>query len=53
MVPYKAPLRDVRFVTQELLNYEKHYASLPDCDDANGELLDGYVIRTGHERLLT
>ena len=43
MTPYKAPLRDIRFVTQELLNYEKHYQSLPDCDEVNLELFDSIL----------
>lgn len=43
MTPYKAPLRDIRFVTQELLNYEKHYQSLPDCDEVSLELFDSIL----------
>jgi alkylation response protein AidB-like acyl-CoA dehydrogenase len=43
MTPYKAPLRDIRFVTQELLNFEKHYQSLPDCDEVNLELFDSIL----------
>ena len=43
MTTYKAPLRDIRFVTQELLNYEKHYQSLPDCDEVNLELFDSIL----------
>ena len=43
MTPYKAPLRDIRFVTQELLNYEKHYQSLPDCDEVSQELFDAIL----------
>ena len=29
MTTYKAPLRDMRFVLQDLLHIEKHYQSLP------------------------
>ncbi len=43
MTPYKAPLRDIRFVTQELLNFEKHYESLPDCEEVNLELFDSIL----------
>ena len=43
MTPYKAPLRDIRFVTQELLKFEKHYQSLPDCDEVNQELFDSIL----------
>jgi len=34
MPTYKAPLRDIRFVMNELLGYEEHYKSLPDGDEA-------------------
>ncbi|MGB5165643.1 MAG: acyl-CoA dehydrogenase C-terminal domain-containing protein [Woeseiaceae bacterium] len=40
MSVYKAPLRDIKFVTQDLLNFDKHYASLPGCDEANQDLID-------------
>ncbi|MEK1905373.1 MAG: acyl-CoA dehydrogenase N-terminal domain-containing protein, partial [Pseudomonas sp.] len=33
MPEYKAPLRDIRFVRDELLGYEAHYQSLPGCQD--------------------
>lgn len=34
MPTYKAPLRDMRFVMNELLNFPAHYASLPNGEDA-------------------
>ena len=40
MTVYKAPLRDIKFVTQDLLDFDRHYASLPGCDEANQELID-------------
>jgi len=40
MTTYKAPLRDMRFVMQDLLNIEKHYLSLPACEEVNQELVD-------------
>jgi len=40
MTTYKAPLRDMQFVMQDLLNFEKHYRSLPDCEEVNQELID-------------
>ena len=43
MLSYKAPLRDIRFVTQELLRFEDHYQTLPDCDEANHELIDSIL----------
>jgi alkylation response protein AidB-like acyl-CoA dehydrogenase len=39
MTTYKAPLRDMQFVMQDLLNFEKHYQSLPDCEEVNQELI--------------
>ena len=43
MTPYKAPLRDMQFVMQDLLNLEKHYQSLQDCDEVNMELIDAIL----------
>lgn len=34
MPTYKVPLRDMRFVMNELLNFPAHYASLPNGEDA-------------------
>ena len=39
MTTYKAPLRDMQFVMQDLFNFEKHYQSLPDCEEVNQELI--------------
>ena len=43
MTTYKAPLRDMQFVMQDLLNIEKHYQSLPDCEEVNQELIDAIL----------
>ncbi|MBT8086807.1 MAG: acyl-CoA dehydrogenase C-terminal domain-containing protein [Gammaproteobacteria bacterium] len=43
MTAYKAPLRDIRFVMQDLLNIDKHYQSLPNCDEVNQELIDAIL----------
>ena len=43
MTTYKAPLRDMQFVMQDLLNLEKHYQSLPACDEVNQELIDAIL----------
>jgi alkylation response protein AidB-like acyl-CoA dehydrogenase len=43
MATYKAPLRDMQFVMQDLLNLEKHYQSLPGCDEVNQELMDAIL----------
>jgi alkylation response protein AidB-like acyl-CoA dehydrogenase len=38
MADYKAPVRDIHFVSEELLNAEKHYQSLNDFTELNSEL---------------
>ena len=43
MTTYKAPLRDMQFVMQDLLNYEKHYQSMPACEEVNHELIDAIL----------
>ena len=43
MTTYKAPMRDMKFVMQDLLNYEKHYQSLPACDELNQDLIDAIL----------
>ena len=43
MTTYKAPLRDMQFVMQDLLNFEKHYQSLPACDEVNQDLIDAIL----------
>ncbi len=40
MTTYKAPLRDMQFVMQDLLNVEQHYQTLPGCEEVNGELIE-------------
>ena len=34
----------MRFVMQDLLNLEKHYQSLPACDEVNQELVDAILV---------
>ena len=43
MTTYKAPLRDMQFVMQDLLNIEKHYQSLPACEEVNQDLIDAIL----------
>lgn len=39
MPDYKVPLRDIRFVRDELLGYDAHYQSLPGCQDATPDMV--------------
>jgi len=39
---YRAPLRDIRFVVHEVLDFEDHYRSF-GRDDLNRELLEGIL----------
>ncbi len=43
MPDYKAPLRDIRFVLNELLQMEQHYAGLPGGEEASPELVDAIL----------
>ena len=43
MTDYRAPLRDMRFVMHELLDYPSHYAALPQADDASPDVVDAIL----------
>ncbi|PJE79960.1 3-methylmercaptopropionyl-CoA dehydrogenase [invertebrate metagenome] len=43
MADYKAPLRDIRFVRNELLDYPGHYATLPGADEATPDMVDAIL----------
>ncbi|MCH8498063.1 MAG: acyl-CoA dehydrogenase C-terminal domain-containing protein [Marinobacter sp.] len=43
MPDYKAPLRDIKFVMNELLNGEQHYASLEGAEDATPDMVDAII----------
>ena len=40
MTTYQAPLRDMRFLMEDVLDYERHYASLPGCEEVNLDLVN-------------
>ena len=43
MPDYKAPLRDIRFVRDELLSFPHHYASLPGAEEATPDMVDAIL----------
>ena len=43
MAQYKAPLRDMRFLMNEVLDYPSHYASLPNGADATPDMVDAIL----------
>jgi hypothetical protein len=44
MLSYKAPLRDMRFVRDELLDFPGLYRSLPGCEDFTPELIEQVLV---------
>src|SRR3989344_110825 len=43
MPQYKAPLRDVRFLLNEVFDYEGHYKALPGGDEATPDMIDAIL----------
>ncbi|MBI1906060.1 MAG: acyl-CoA dehydrogenase C-terminal domain-containing protein [Rhodocyclales bacterium] len=43
MPDYKAPLRDIQFVRNELLDYATHYQSLPACTEATPDVVEAIL----------
>ena len=43
MPDYKAPLRDIRFVRDEVLGYEEHYQNVPGCEDATPDMVNAIL----------
>ncbi len=43
MPDYKAPLREIKFVFNELLDCDRHYRSLNGCEELSPELFDAIV----------
>ena len=43
MPQYKAPLRDVRFLLNEVFDYEGHYKGLPGGDEATPDMVDAIL----------
>ncbi|MEQ6888020.1 acyl-CoA dehydrogenase C-terminal domain-containing protein [Halomonas sp. CS7] len=47
MPDYQAPLRDLRFVMDEMLDYPAHYARLPGGEDATPDVVDAILEEGG------
>ena len=43
MPTYKAPLRDMRFLINEVLDFKSHYASMPNGKDADPEMVNSIL----------
>ena len=43
MPTYQAPLRDFRFVMDEMLDYPAHYARMPSGDDASPDVVSAIL----------
>lgn len=43
MADYKAPLRDIQFAMNELLDYPAHYADLPNGEEASPEVVSAII----------
>jgi alkylation response protein AidB-like acyl-CoA dehydrogenase len=44
MPEYKAPLKDIEFVMNEVLDFEQHYANLPGGDEASPDLVNAILV---------
>jgi len=43
MQPYKAPLRDIQFALNEVLNFESHYSNLTGAEDATPDMVNAII----------
>ncbi|NVK40061.1 MAG: acyl-CoA dehydrogenase family protein, partial [Oceanospirillaceae bacterium] len=43
MPEYQAPLRDIRFAMNELLDFESHYASLSGCEEVDFDIVNAIL----------
>jgi len=44
MPVYKAPLRDMKFLLNEVFDYPAHYASLPSAENATPDIVDAILV---------
>ena len=43
MPEYKAPLRDIQFAMDEVLDFQSHYAKLPNGDEASADMVSAIL----------
>ena len=43
MTDYKAPVRDIKFVRDEVFDYPALWQSLPHCEEASPDLIDAVI----------
>lgn len=43
MPEYKAPLRDIRFVRDEVLSFPEHYQTMPGCEEATPDMVNAIL----------
>ena len=44
MTTYKAPIKDMQFVMNEVLDYQQHYRVLPCGEDASPDMVDAILL---------
>tara|TARA_R110002049_G_scaffold63641_5_gene169012 strand:- start:419 stop:2221 length:1803 start_codon:yes stop_codon:yes gene_type:complete len=44
MTTYKAPIKDMQFVMNEVLDYQQHYRALPCGEDASPDMVDAILL---------
>jgi len=47
MPVYKAPLRDMKFLINDVFDYPKHYASLKSGENATPDIVDAILTECG------
>ena len=47
MPSYQAPLRDIRFVMDEMFDYPSHYAALPNGEEASPDVVSAILEEGG------
>lgn len=43
MIQYKAPLRDINFLVNDVFDFQKHYQNIPGGDEATPDMVDAII----------